>query len=57
VRVIIRTERVDGSTTELTFAGFDARVALHELDHLDGRCFVGDAWRAQRDRAARTPAA
>lgn len=29
------------------FDGFDAVVVQHELEHLDGVCRVGDAWRAR----------
>lgn len=28
--------------------GFEARVFQHELDHLDGICRVGDAWREKQ---------
>lgn len=31
---------------ERLFTGFEARVIQHEIDHLDGICRVGDAWRA-----------
>jgi peptide deformylase len=27
------------------FEGFEARVIQHEMEHLDGKCAVGDAWR------------
>jgi len=29
------------------FRGFEARVLQHEVDHLNGICRVGDAWRAK----------
>ena len=34
------------------FIYFDARVVQHELDHLDGICRVGDAWRARGSHPA-----
>jgi len=31
---------------EVQFEDYDAAIAEHELDHLDGVCKVGDDWRA-----------
>lgn len=28
-----------------TFRGMEARIIQHELDHLNGKCHVGDVWR------------
>jgi peptide deformylase len=30
----------DGKTFEATFEGFNARIVLHEYDHIEGRCFI-----------------
>jgi peptide deformylase len=38
-------DRATGQTVRV-FTGFQGRVVQHELDHLDGICRVGDAWRA-----------
>lgn len=45
--VRISYTRDDGKRVRegMVFAGWDARVAQHELDHLDGICRVGDVWR------------
>lgn len=37
-------------TESKIFHGIDAIVVQHELDHLNGICFVGDAWREQQAR-------
>jgi len=29
------------------FYDFEARIVLHEMDHMDGICLVGDNWRGQ----------
>ncbi len=34
--VTVRYRTIDGDETELTTSGFEARVVLHEIDHLDG---------------------
>lgn len=36
-----------GGPTLRSFEGWLARVAQHEVEHLDGICRVGDAWRAR----------
>lgn len=38
----------DGVTVKEYLKGFEARVFQHELDHLDGICRVGDAWRKKQ---------
>jgi peptide deformylase len=35
-RLVIRGLTDEGETRELAMEGFEARAALHELDHLDG---------------------
>lgn len=46
VAVGVRYERPDRSVVKrMKFRGFDARIVQHEIDHLDGICRVGDAWR------------
>lgn len=30
---------------EIMFQDFEARILQHEIDHLNGICLVGDAWR------------
>jgi peptide deformylase len=46
----IRVAHVDRKFREQFFIArdFEARVIQHELDHLDGVCHVGDAYRRQR---------
>lgn len=39
--VKVATETVDGATVDLEFAGFAARVAQHEIDHVDGLLYTG----------------
>jgi peptide deformylase len=34
--VKVRTDTVDGETIELDLSGYQARIAQHEIDHLDG---------------------
>jgi peptide deformylase len=46
VKVIYLTK--DWVPTVRTLTGIDAIVAQHEIDHLDGVCRVGDAWRRHR---------
>jgi peptide deformylase len=36
----IRWQNVDGNWAEKKISGWDARVFLHELDHLDGKLFI-----------------
>jgi peptide deformylase len=38
--VKVRTDTVNGDTVELDLSGFPARIAQHELDHLDGVLFT-----------------
>lgn len=40
-----------------SFHGFNARVIGHEIDHLNGVCFVGNQWRDDRDREPSSEAA
>lgn len=35
-----------------TFRDMEARIVLHEMDHLRGVCYVGDAWRKSKGGAA-----
>lgn len=37
---------MDGVKQAKFFSGWDARIACHEIEHLDGVCHVGDAWKA-----------
>lgn len=46
--IAVRASDQEGRSVELTMDGFEARVALHELDHLDGRLIL-DRVRAARD--------
>lgn len=43
VDIRVRFEDVDRRVREHDFAGLEARVVQHEVDHLDGQCKVGDA--------------
>ena len=36
VEIAVRYQDVDGTTYEIEAGGFEARVILHEMDHLDG---------------------
>lgn len=38
--VMVRYQDMTGNNREETFSGFMARIFQHELDHLDGICFV-----------------
>jgi peptide deformylase len=38
--VKLRYTDYNGITKEETFAGFTARITLHEFDHLDGICYI-----------------
>lgn len=38
---------VDGRFSR-EYQGFEARIIQHEIDHLNGICLVGDAWRASK---------
>ena len=40
VSVVVRGTDEEGAERLLTFEGFEARVALHELDHLDGHLIL-----------------
>jgi peptide deformylase len=48
---VVRVRYVDEyfQTREQQFIYYAARVVQHELDHLDGICRVGEAWRIRRD--------
>lgn len=37
-------------TVEENFHGWHARIIQHEIDHLNGICRVGDAWKAKQQR-------
>lgn len=39
-KVVARYQTINGETKEEEFDGLMARVFLHELDHLNGQCFV-----------------
>lgn len=36
-------------------SGFEARIACHEIEHLDGVCLVGDEWRRKSKETKRLP--
>lgn len=46
----VKYDTIDGATTEDSFAGWHARIIQHEIDHLNGICRVGDAWKAKQQR-------
>lgn len=39
---------LDGKGFQCDFSGWHARIIQHEIDHLNGICKVGDAWRAAK---------
>jgi peptide deformylase len=41
--IVVQYEDVEGNKQEQTFNGIVARCFQHELDHLDGVCFVDRA--------------
>lgn len=45
----------EAKPVEQGFHGWHARIVQHELDHLDGICKVGDAWRDARPTAKDQP--
>lgn len=47
-RIVVAARGVDGEPIELRCDAFEARVVLHELDHLDGLLFL-DRVRSARD--------
>jgi peptide deformylase len=38
--IIVRFQRLDGTSHEQAFSGFPARIVQHEIDHLNGVLFV-----------------
>jgi len=51
--VRVRYKQRDGTGVTRLFTGYDARIVQHEVDHLNGICRVGDAWRVQQETATR----
>jgi peptide deformylase len=51
--VRIRFQTADGETKTQQFIGMSARVALHELDHLDGITYLNRATSFELQRATR----
>ena len=51
--VRIRYQDYNGETQTKQFIGMTARVALHELDHLDGICYTDVASKFETERALR----
>jgi peptide deformylase len=51
--VRIRFQTADGETKTQQFIGMSARVALHEMDHMNGITFVNLASSFERQRATR----
>ena len=45
VAIKIRYTSPGGKKHEDMLKDFEARIAQHEIDHLNGICLVGDAWR------------
>jgi peptide deformylase len=45
-RVRVKWGSQHGNPRVTWFDGFTARIVQHEIDHLNGVCLVGDAWRA-----------
>lgn len=48
--VTVEYADLDFVTKRCAFSYYAARVVQHEIEHLDGVCRVGDAWRAQETR-------
>ena len=44
---------VKGVRVKTKERGYDAAVIMHEMDHLDGICLVGDYWKAEEDAILR----
>lgn len=36
----VRYLNLEGNLVQRTFKGFEARIVQHEIDHLDGRCYI-----------------
>jgi peptide deformylase len=49
----IRYQDYNGETHTKQFIGMSARIALHELDHLDGVCYTEAASKFETERALR----
>mmetsp|Transcript_46011 Transcript_46011/g.67513 ORF Transcript_46011/g.67513 Transcript_46011/m.67513 type:complete len:311 (-) Transcript_46011:260-1192(-) len=47
IRVELEACDVEGHTITQTFTGVEARVVMHELDHLDGVLFTESGWKWQ----------
>jgi peptide deformylase len=52
-RVHLQYEDLDGRTREVWLAGYEARCAVHEIDHLDGKLIFDGLSRQQRRQAER----
>lgn len=55
-RIRIKWDTPQGEPRIAWFDGFPARVVQHEIDHLNGVCLVGDAWRAGKELEGREDA-
>jgi peptide deformylase len=53
-RVVVETTGLDGRRASVEAEGFEARVVLHEMDHLDGVLILDRTTREQRKEAMRT---
>lgn len=46
--ITVKWTSPEGGEYKRKFVGYEARIIQHELDHLNGICLVGEAWRAAR---------
>lgn len=46
VKFFLRADRELNTEFTQEYRGMEARIVQHEIDHLDGICKVGDAWKA-----------
>ncbi len=48
-RIVVEAQDIDGDERRFEMAGFEAPVAQHEIDHLDGRLFIDRIISHRRD--------
>ncbi len=48
-RIVVEARDIDGGERRIEMEGFEARVAQHEIDHLDGRLFIDRIISHRRD--------
>lgn len=47
--ITVKYTTEDNLQREESFSGLHARVIQHEIDHLNGKCWVGEEWRRRQE--------